>query len=48
MLFVFVLNSHSLQEMAKVFPAHFQNSDSYEQLLVFLKDKDSEIGRLIM
>ena len=32
------------QALANVFPTHFQSNDGYEHLLVFLKDKDSEIG----
>ena len=32
------------QALAGVFPSQFQNEDIFQQLLVFLKNKDQEIG----
>ena len=33
--------------MASVFPSQFQNDDIFQQLLVFLKNKDQEIGKTL-
>ena len=30
-----------------MFPSHFQNDDIFQQLLVFLKNKDQEIGKTL-
>lgn len=36
---------YGFQGLAGVFPSQFQNDDAFQQLLVFLKNKDQEIGK---
>ena len=35
------------QALASVFPSQFQNDDIFQQLLVFLKNKNQEIGKTL-